>query len=77
MYSSRAGTARVPDLADEEFHEVVWRRNARGEMTVRIDGDLALAVRDDGFRDGFSGFSVINGGGEWQLDEVTVRAAGG
>jgi peptidoglycan hydrolase-like protein with peptidoglycan-binding domain len=69
-----ASTSQVPRLADGAVHEVEWTRDPDGEMRVMVDGDLALAVGDRSIEDGFSGFSLINGGGQWRLDEVAVRA---
>lgn len=69
-----ASTSQVPRLADGAVHEVEWTRDPDGEMRVVVDGTLSLAVRDRSIEDRFSGFSLINGGGQWRLDEVAVRA---
>jgi peptidoglycan hydrolase-like protein with peptidoglycan-binding domain len=64
------------DLADGGMHEVVWQRDQDGQMTVFIDDTQVLEARDNTYDQGFSGLSLLNGGGLWKVDRVTVRTSG-
>ena len=42
-------------------------------MTVSRDGEVLIDVVDRKVSEGFDGFSLINGGGEWTLHELVVE----
>lgn len=59
-------------LADGADHEVVWKRDRQGRMTVAIDGRVVLDALDRGIQGPFAGFTVANHGGEYGLQRVIV-----
>jgi len=63
------------DLQDGHTHELRWTRATDGMMTVLLDGEPLLQVRDRGFRDPFDGFAVINRGGDYAVREITIMGA--
>ncbi|WP_425403055.1 hypothetical protein [Hwanghaeella sp.] len=66
-------TARLAaGLTDEQTHQVTWTRDRDGAMTIRIDGQDAIAVTDRSFRDPFDGFAVLNRGGDFAVRDVTI-----
>lgn len=52
---------------------LIWQRDAEGRMTVSRDGEVLIDVVDRKVSEGFDGFSLINGGGEWTLHELVVE----
>jgi peptidoglycan hydrolase-like protein with peptidoglycan-binding domain len=52
---------------------LIWQRDAEGRMTVSRDGEVLIDVVDREMSEGFDGFSLINGGGEWTLHELIVE----
>jgi peptidoglycan hydrolase-like protein with peptidoglycan-binding domain len=68
-----ASGAPSANLFDGRMHAVEWTRDRSGHMVVLIDGLQALSVGDSSLRQDFDGFSVINGGGSWGIDTVTVQ----
>ena len=63
------GTATLADGAD---HAVKWTRARNGEMVVSVDGAEAMRVTDLTFRDNWSGFTMVNGGGAMTLRTLSV-----
>lgn len=56
-----------------EQHRIVWTRAPNGQMTVTVDGRLALEATDRGFRDPWTGFMLVNTGGDFALRSITAR----
>jgi hypothetical protein len=54
-------------------YEVLWNRNNRGRMQVFIDGVGHMTVNDNGFRDEFAGFRLVNAEGRHALDAIQIR----
>jgi hypothetical protein len=69
---SVAAADTTADLYDGNRHMVVWTRDASGRMTVAIDGEAALAASDTSIADRFTGLSIINTGGSWGIDSLSV-----
>jgi hypothetical protein len=49
---------------------VLFTRDDVGDMKVSIDGTVVLTANDRAFRDGFDGFIVRNGGGDYILKSI-------
>lgn len=64
-----SGTAPLADGAD---HNLKWTRTPDGEMVVTVDGIEAIRVADSGFRDTWSGFTLVNGGGAMTLRTLSI-----
>lgn len=62
----------TPPLADGADHTLNWTRTADGEMVVNVDGTEAIRVADTGFRDNWSGFTLVNGGGAMTLRALSI-----
>lgn len=76
--SSRGTTVLVSDpksvkLEDRRNHVVEWTRDRAGVMVVRIDGSERIRANDNGFRDDFSGFQLVNVGGDYTLGRITIE----
>lgn len=56
-----------------EQHRIVWARDANGQMSVTVDGRLVLEATDRGFRDPWTGFMLVNTGGDFALRSITAR----
>ena len=50
---------------------VLFTRDDAGSMSVSINGTVVLTANDRGFRDGFDGFIVRNGGGEYVVKSIS------
>lgn len=70
--STVATTRAASSLMDGNVHTVGWVRDAKGQMTVSIDGTIVMEASDQTYQHDFDGFSFINGGGTWNLDSLTV-----
>ena len=72
--STIATSATNANLYDGRMHVIEWTREADGNMQVTVDGTPTMVVRDVAFGGGdFDGFSIINRGGGWSVDHVTVQ----
>jgi hypothetical protein len=60
------------DLYDGNHHTVVWTRDRAGHMIVAIDGQTVVEASDLGIASGFDGFSIVNAGGSWSIDALSV-----
>lgn len=49
---------------------LLFTRDDVGAMKVSIDGNLVLSANDRAFRDGFDGFIVRNGGGDYLIKAI-------
>ena len=63
---------RMEALEDEATHTIDWTRDVNGQMTVAIDGQQVISVRDRSFRDAFSGLLIENSGADIILKDVAV-----
>ena len=59
-------------LEDGKAHVIIWTRDRRGRMVVKIDDNQVIDVTDRRFRDPFDGFTVVNGGGDYALRSLTI-----
>lgn len=59
-------------LGDGATHVVEWSRMQDGQTSIKLDGVALLAIRDRSFRDPFSGFELVNRGGEYVLRSLTI-----
>lgn len=69
------GPFRMPELVDgwrNPGYDVIWRRDARGRMTVVVDDQGILDVSDTAFRDPFDGLRLRNIRGRHALQGVEV-----
>lgn len=62
------------DLLDGQMRLIQWARDAEGRMTVAIDERTVLEARDRTIAGDFDGFSIVNRGGAWSVDSVSVAA---
>lgn len=67
------GTA-VSGLDDGRMHDIDWVRDATGNMTVSIDGQVVLQAKDNGFTQPFDGLVMVNASGSWAVDQIRVDA---
>ena len=63
-------------LEDGKTHVIIWTRDRRGRMVVKIDDNQVIDVTDRRFRDPFDGFTVVNGGGDYALRSLTIDGSG-
>lgn len=68
IMSARSGT----NLADGRWHDVVWTRDQRGQMTIEVDGQVEIEVLDQSLGGMNDGLSLVNLGGLWRVDDVSV-----
>lgn len=73
------GTSAVIDiydggrlLSDGNTHKLNWQRSRNGSMTVSLDGQRIIQVRDRSYRDAFSGFIMSNRGGDYAIRSVSI-----
>lgn len=59
-------------LADGNWHTIEWRRTTDGEMTVLLDNREIIKTVDRAYDNPFDGFGMINKGGEFELNRVSV-----
>lgn len=52
--------------------EFRWTRDESGDMEVSANGDTLFEVSDESFSDPFQGFLMLNGGGDFTVERVTV-----
>lgn len=50
---------------------VLFTRDDVGNMNISIDGTVVLTANDRAFRDGFDGFIVRNGGGDYVVKSIS------
>lgn len=64
-----AATWATPPVSQPKT--VLFTRDDVGDMNVSIDGTVVLTANDRAFRDGFDGFIVRNGGGDYVLESIS------
>lgn len=53
-------------------YDVQWVRDRDGQMTVSIDGVVIMRAQDNGFRDDFDGFRMVNAEGRHGMDAIRI-----
>jgi hypothetical protein len=64
------GTVR---LEDGRVHELVWTRNASGQMLVTVDGQNAIKSTDTNVTGNMDGLVLANVGGSYWIREVKIE----
>ncbi|MGD9537645.1 MAG: hypothetical protein AB7P52_08370 [Alphaproteobacteria bacterium] len=59
-------------LEDGRAHQLSLTRNARGEMTVALDGSTLFSVVDRAFSDPFAGIAIANQNGDFTVRSIEV-----
>lgn len=62
-------------LEDRQRHKIRWTRDATGAMTVAVDGATLITATDTGLKDPFTGFLIINSGGDYAIRSVAIDGA--
>ncbi|HSM69175.1 MAG TPA: SEL1-like repeat protein [Xanthomonadales bacterium] len=60
-------------LRPNQQYLVQWTRDLNGEMTVSIDRKAVLRVTDRSYANPFNGFTLVNRGGDYALQEITIH----
>lgn len=61
------------NLEDGRTHEIALARNGTGQMSVTVDGKVAINAADTSLRGDFDGILLTNVGGSYWLREVSVQ----
>jgi hypothetical protein len=64
------GTVR---LEDGKPHDLVWSRDAAGQMLVTVDGQTALKASDTKIAGNMEGLLLVNVGGSYWIREVKIE----
>lgn len=59
-------------LEDKRRHTIEWKRDTAGAMTVSVDGKTLISATDTSLKDPFSGFLVINSGGDYAIPSIAI-----
>lgn len=62
-----------PEFRPNQRYLVQWTRDSNGEMTVSIDRKVLLHVTDLGYANPFAGFTLVNRGGDYTVQEMTIH----
>ena len=62
----------VTGLEDGRAHQVELRRDRDGAMQALVDGKEFIRTADKGLNDFFDGFTIVNGGGEYQFERIEI-----
>jgi len=65
------------DLEDGKAHELEWRRDRDGAMSVFLDGTEIVRAVDRGITEYFDGFTIVNLGGDYTFEEIEIFGAEG
>jgi len=60
------------NIEKDRAHLVEWTRHPNGDMAVALDGKELFRVPDRRFRDDFTGFVMVNHGGEFVVRELSI-----
>jgi len=60
------------NLSDGRQHTLLWTRDTNGEMTVSVDGTELFKTTDRRFSNAFSGFTLVNRGGDYSIRQITI-----
>lgn len=66
-------SSRPLDLEDGRQHTLSWTRDETGTMRVTVDGRELIRAKDRAFGEDFSGFVLINHGGDYAVREIELR----
>lgn len=69
-----ASASSAPNLADGAWHDVEWSRDRFGNMTVSVNGQTEIQVKDQSLAGEYDGLSLVNLGGSWKVDEIQVAS---
>jgi len=59
-------------LEDGRSHTLLWTRDENGEMIISVDGKELLRVTDRRFGKEFGGFTLLNRGGDYGVQNVSI-----
>ncbi len=62
-------------LEPGKLHSLQWTRGDQGSMTVTVDGQQLMRGSDRSFRDAWEGVFLRNGGGDFTVRRIVLRAA--
>ena len=65
-------SSQVSQLGDMRAHSIEWQRKSDGTMAVRLDGEVIIETADKATQTAFTGFTVINRGGDYTVQEITI-----
>jgi len=65
------------ELEDGKAHELEWRRDRDGAMSVFLDGMEIMRAVDRGITEFFDGFTIVNLGGDYTFEEIEIFGAEG
>lgn len=54
-------------------YQVRWVRDDRGRMRVIVDSKTLISFTDNGFRDDFDGFRMVNAEGRHAMDRIRIK----
>lgn len=60
----------ITALENGQDHQLEWRRYADGNMTVLLDGQSMMTVKDLGFRSSFNGLVLTNRTGDYTVTKI-------
>ncbi len=63
------------ELEDSRVHEVEWRRDREGSMSVFLDGREIIRTVDRGITEFFDGFAIVNLGGDYTFEQIEIFGA--
>ena len=61
------------NLEDGQFHFLEWKRGPGGKMLVALDGRPVIEATDAEFRRPFNGFLMLNSGGRYGIQSVSIN----
>jgi hypothetical protein len=61
------------NLEDGRAHDIGFSRNGAGQMTITVDGAVAINAVDASLKGGFDGILLTNVGGSYWLREISVQ----
>ncbi len=68
------GMSRGPiRLEDNQSHLLEWKRGPGGKMTVAVDGRTVIEATDMEIRRPFTGFLMVNSGGSYAVQSVSIN----
>ena len=68
-------SATLTTLEDDKPHVLAWTRGRDGTMTVSVDNNRLMSVRDASFRDPFDALTLTNTGTDIIVQNVEVLGA--
>lgn len=70
------GMSRGPiRLEDNQSHLLEWKRGPNGKMTVALDGRTIIEASDMEIRRPFTGFLMVNSGGSYAIQSVSINGS--